>query len=279
MNKRLLFILFTSALAVGTATSVSAADIDSMTFEELKEAYKELETKYNALISEENSNAASSNSSSDIPLVTYDDISSGAYNGKTVSIDAIIDNLYIPYDGACNFSLWYSSGGSYVVDDGSFHDIKSGSPQSVFSNSQDGDVIRFTTQVYDDGSFGPTSVQSAEIIGKSDLESINSSFKASCPDMNYEDVQRNPDSYQDKFLKCSGTIFQIINESPDRAEYLLECPYGYVYLSWYENEKLRGSRILEGDAVTVYGNFTILKTYDTLISQNTVPEISVVFID
>lgn len=36
MNKRLLFILFTSALAVGTATSVSAADIDSMTFEELK---------------------------------------------------------------------------------------------------------------------------------------------------------------------------------------------------------------------------------------------------
>lgn len=50
-----------------------------------------------------------------------------------------------------------------------------------------------------------------------------------------------------------------------------------MYLSWYENEELRGSRILEGDSVTVYGTFTILKTYDTLVSQNTVPEISVFY--
>ena len=52
MKKRLLFILFASALAVGTDASVAAAAIDSMTFDELKEAYKELEAKYNALLKE-----------------------------------------------------------------------------------------------------------------------------------------------------------------------------------------------------------------------------------
>lgn len=278
MRKKFVAVLLCGIFSV--AVPAYAADIDSMTLDELKESYRELENKYDALLGEQNPSVTPSYSpSSNVPIVTYDDISTGAYNGKTINIDATIDNLYIPYDGACSFSLWYSSGDSYVIDDGSFHDIESGSPQSVFSGAQNGDVIRFTTQVYDDGSFGTTSVQSAEIVGKSDLESIYNSFKSSCPDIDYEDIQRSPDSYQDKFFKCSGTIFQIINESPYQAEYLLESPYGYVYLSWYENEELRGSRILEGDSVTVYGTFTILKTYDTLISQNTVPEISVIFID
>ena len=51
MKKRLLSVLLASAL-IGAAIPASAADIDSMTLEELKEAYKELETKYNALLEE-----------------------------------------------------------------------------------------------------------------------------------------------------------------------------------------------------------------------------------
>lgn len=57
MKKRLLFILLAGALA-GTAVPVSATDIDSMTLEELKEAYKELETKYNALLEESGESSA-----------------------------------------------------------------------------------------------------------------------------------------------------------------------------------------------------------------------------
>lgn len=217
-----------------------------------------------------------------VPLVTYDDIMTGNYNEKNIQIDAIIDKIYSPYSGHCSFALWYPSGNTYNYDStvmNSFYEIEDGCPESVFANAQNGDVIRYDTSVYNDGSFGTSIIKSAEIIGHQDINTIHQTFKQNCPDMNYEDVSRNPDSYKGSAMKISGTIFQIISESNYSAEYLIETSAGYVYASWYDNSDIRGSRFLEDDSVTVYGTFEMLKTYNTLVGDNTVPQLSVVFMD
>lgn len=217
--------------------------------------------------------------SSSVPLVTYEDILTGAYNGQIVSIEAVIDNIYNASFGSCDFTLWYPWGTSYFHDDGSFSDPNENPAEKVFSTASNGDVIRFSTQIYDDGSFGTVDVYSAEIVGNVDISQVRSAYKDNCPEMNYEDILRNPDSYKGQSFKTYGTIFQIINEGDYSAEYLLETSSGYIYLSWYQDKEVRGSRFLEGDSVVVCGEFQILKTYDTLVAENTVPNLSVSLIE
>lgn len=227
--------------------------------------------------------ASSSKSFEDCPLVTIDDILSGKYNGQKVCIDCIIDRLDNSLGTSCSFSLWYPSGDTYVYEGSStnsFYDVVDGSPESVFLNAKNGDCIRYVTTVYEDGSFGTTALEAAEIVGEEDLNQIYESYKSGCAEINYEDVQRNPQNYEDDSLKISGSIFQIIDESAYSASYLISTDSGYIYASWYENEDIRGSRFLEGDNVTVYGQFDALTTYNTLAgSENTVPQISVCIIE
>ena len=227
--------------------------------------------------------ASSSKSFEDCPLVTIDDILSGKYNGQKVCIDCIIDRLDNYLGTSCSFSLLYPSGDTYVYEGSStnsFYDVVDGSPESVFLNAKNGDCIRYVTTVYEDGSFGTTALEAAEIVGEEDLNQIYESYKSGCAEINYEDVQRNPQNYEDDSLKISGSIFQIIDESAYSASYLISTDSGYIYASWYENEDIRGSRFLEGDNVTVYGQFDALTTYNTLAgSENTVPQISVCIIE
>lgn len=65
-----MLILLSTALML-SSMPVYAADIDSMTFEELKEAYLELEEKYNSLIGEETSNTESDGFSYSAEGFTY----------------------------------------------------------------------------------------------------------------------------------------------------------------------------------------------------------------
>lgn len=239
---------------------------------------------YNLMNSDVPSGEASlSKSFEDCPLVTIDDILSGKYNGQKVCIDCIIDRLDNSLGTSCSFSLWYPSGDTYVYEGSStnsFYDVVDGSPESVFLNAKNGDCIRYVTTVYEDGSFGTTALEAAEIIGEEDLNQIYESYKSGCVEINYEDVQRNPQNYEDDSLKISGSIFQIIDESAYSASYLISTDSGYIYASWYENDDIRGSRFLEGDNVTVYGQFDALTTYNTLAgSENTVPQISVCIIE
>lgn len=229
-------------------------------------------------VSEEES---SINPLAEYPLVTYDDIKTGNYNEKNVCIECIIDKIDSSLKTSCNFSLWYPSGDSYVyVINESFYDIEPNSPEEIFLNAKNGDVIRYATTIYDDGSFGTTSLLDAEIIGNKELSNIYNSYKLSCPDIDYENVLRNPQNYKDSLFRIVGSVSQIINESPYSAEYLISTPSGYIYASWYENESFRGNRLLKGDNICLYGQFEMLKTYDTLIgNQNTVPQVSVHLID
>ena len=123
---------------------------------------------------------------------------------------------------------------------------------------------------------GTANIIAADIVGKEDLINVYNTYKSKCLNMNYEDIQRNPQNYEDTSLKLSGSIFQIIDESAYSASYLVSTDFGYVYASWYDDEEIRGTRFLEGDNIVLYGDLEMLKTYDTpLGTQNTVPQISV----
>ena len=216
--------------------------------------------------------------SSDYPLVTYDDIMTGEFNGEIVYIDAIVDHCLVSGDDS-HCSLWFPTASSigYVYDgQHSLRDIEANSPECTFLDIKDGDIVRFSTEIYDDGSFGTTTIFSSEIIDSIDIEEVRNTFYENCPTMDYEGVSRDPDNFNNNPFKVSGTVFQIIDEGDYSAAYLIDTDEGYVYASWYDDQEVRGPRFLEGDEVEVYGNFECLRTYSSLLKENTVPGLSVI---
>lgn len=214
----------------------------------------------------------------DYTLINTEDISSGNYSGTEVALEGVIDQHSSNKYG-CDFKIWIISGDSYICDDGHYSSIEEGSPEQVFQNAKDGDVIRFATKIYDDNSFGMTEIFAAEVVGSTDLASVYDSYKSNCPQMDYNGSQRTPDEYEGEKVSVSGTIFQVVNEGSHMAEYIIETTDGLVYLHWYEKEDLRGSRFLEGDTVNVYGLYNGLETYSSLARENTIPCLSVHLID
>lgn len=213
------------------------------------------------------------------PLVTYSDIQTGKYNGQKVRIDAIVDKANVD-DNDSDFALWYPTNDTYIYDSmNGGRDISPISSTANFLNLKNGDILRYATQVYDDGSFGTVTTLSSEIVGHEDIESVHNAFKQSCPSINYDDLIRNPDDYKEQSFKIYGKIFQVIDESDYSAEYLISTDFGYIYASWYDDKEVRGSRLIDGDNVVLYGKFTGLKTYNSLIKENTVPDFSVILID
>lgn len=216
----------------------------------------------------------------DYPTATYDEILTGKYNGQTVCIDAIIDRISKPSKSILDFALWLPSMETYIYD-GSCrlpYNVEE-TIKSVFDNANNGDIIKYATQIHEDGSFGITGIIDAEVIGQQNLDDVYAAYKENCIDINYEDLQRNQSNYSGTNFKVSGTVFQIVNESSSSAEYLISTDSGYIYATWYDNSTARGSKYLENDSVSIYGKFSTLKTYDTLIDQKTVPEISVTFME
>ncbi|WP_095171057.1 MULTISPECIES: hypothetical protein [Blautia] len=216
----------------------------------------------------------------DYPTATYDEILTGKYNGQTVCIDAIIDRISKPSKSILDFALWLPSGETYIYDGSCRLPYKvEETIKSVFDNANNGDIIKYATQIHKDGSFGITGIIDAEVIGQQNLDDVYAAYKENCIDINYEDLQRNQSDYSGTNFKVSGTVFQIVDESSLSAEYLISTDSGYIYVTWYDNSTARGSRFLENDSVSIYGKFSTLKTYDTLIDQKTVPEISVTFME
>ena len=104
-------------------------------------------------------------------------------------------------------------------------------------------------------------------------------YKALCTSLNYEDILRNPDSYQDTYCVLNGTVKQVIEGFlgaytiyvNDSSGNQWECSYSY---------KDGESHLLEGDSVTVYGQCSGTTTATTVIGkQVTLPRIKVKYIN
>lgn len=104
-------------------------------------------------------------------------------------------------------------------------------------------------------------------------------YKALCQNLNYNDILRNPDSYDKKYCIVSGTIDQVLEGFfggytlyiVDGSGNKWDCSYSY---------KDGETHYLEGDWVTVYGTCNGTSNSTTLLGkQVTLPSIDVEYIN
>ena len=209
----------------------------------------------------------------DLPLASYEDIAAGKYTGQDVCVDVVIDKKidrnYSDGD-SCSFSCWIKGNDGYFY---SFsHKVDESETSKGFIEAKNGDVVRYATTIYSDNSFGTSTILASGIIGKEDLQNVYDTYKTSLNEFDYESAERNPDEYKNKYYKVSGQIVRIIDETDYSADYLLSTNQGYIYLSNPDGKEARGSRLLENDNVTVYGDFIGLTTYSYLSDKQYIPE-------
>ncbi len=237
------------------------------------------ETSSTTSFSDTNNSSAAKYDFTNYSTVTYTDILSGEYNGQTVCLEGIVDNISIreptvglDLGGSSSFGTWIPYGESYYYQWSNYiSDVWDDSPVSTALNLKNGDIVRGIITIFDDGSFSFSNAKALEIIGTANLNDIYSNYQNNCTDLEYENLLRNPENYKNSIYKVSGTIIQIIDED----NYLLSTDSGNVYIYYAKNEENREYRLLENDNVTVCGRFDDLKTYDVAIGgQKTVPELS-----
>lgn len=95
--------------------------------------------------------------------------------------------------------------------------------------------------------------------------------------LNYDGLERRPNSYQGTYAKFKCKILQVISESTSRDYYSsyrvamdgeTNCPI-YLCIDNYGSY----SRIVENDTIIVYGYFDGLKTYNTVLgASKTIPK-------
>jgi|GEM_PF-3369887 len=113
-----------------------------------------------------------------------------------------------------------------------------------------------------------------EAVAKTSDSISEDDFKSLCETKNYEDILRNPDTYEDSYCKVTGSIDQIIEGLfggytiyiVDSSGNKWECYYIYA-----DGE----SHVLEGDYVTLYGICEGTSTSTTVLGkQVTLPYIT-----
>ena len=109
-------------------------------------------------------------------------------------------------------------------------------------------------------------------------------FIASCQNLTYEQVARDPDTYQYAVAHFKGKVSQVIEGSGYNVYMINVTPdaYGYyedaVYVQY--TAPVGASRILEDDVVDMYGIMAGLQTYTTVLgAEKTIPAMLASYID
>lgn len=99
-------------------------------------------------------------------------------------------------------------------------------------------------------------------------------YKASCKEISYKQLEKNPDKYAGQRVKFTGTIFQI-QESGDFTSILLDVG-GYDNISvLYDGT----TNAVEDSTITVYGEILGSYTYESVAGyQITVPQMNAKYI-
>lgn len=100
-------------------------------------------------------------------------------------------------------------------------------------------------------------------------------LKNNCESGLYEKISRDPAQYMDAYVKFSGEVIQVCSEAKSASEY---STYRVATKNGYDDVILIAvlnygkSRILEGDKITVYGQFADLYTYESVMGASiTIP--------
>lgn len=216
-------------------------------------------------------------------LVSYADITSGAYNGQYVYINCAVSN--VSYDDKfahVSFDAWIEDGDQYFYDSNWFvFDLDEIEEISILKDAKDGDMFKFLVEVYSDATVGGTGVVSAERLNTTaDISQLISQYKESCQRFSCEDLLRTPDAYKGTQISLQGEVFQLVADDDGIVELLLDTgeDNGLAFIRYTRNDG--EARILEGDNITVYGTFYLLTDYTTIVgSTNIVPELHAQFLD
>ena len=114
-----------------------------------------------------------------------------------------------------------------------------------------------------------------------------SAYKTKCGTYSYQEIARNPEKYEGKYMKFTGKVIQV-QEAESFLYYsvyrisVTNKGYGYyddtVYVSC--DNYGEGDRILEDDIVTFYGECKGVKTYETVMGASvTIPWVEAEFIE
>lgn len=220
----------------------------------------------------------------EIPLVSYNDIETGLYNGKTVKVKGVITNVdIISIISDINLNVWIKDENK-VIDEGTWFidDEKVGLDNFTYlsQNLKIGDNCIFTTSINSDSSISSTDIKNVEIIQKdTTLDDIKQIYVSSCANININEFIRNPENYRGKNLKIKGNVFQIVSESSTTVDFLLDTGgnNGILYIS-YDIPK-GFNRVLEGDNITVCGCYYKIVDYKSVLgTRQSVPAINARFL-
>lgn len=101
-------------------------------------------------------------------------------------------------------------------------------------------------------------------------ENTREEYIAQCKTVDYNDVARNPDSYDGSKVKISGEVIQVSEGFFDSVTLRVDCGGDIWYVTYSRQEG--ESRILEGDWITGYGECDGVTSYRTVLgSQVTIP--------
>lgn len=115
-------------------------------------------------------------------------------------------------------------------------------------------------------------------------EEKKSAFKTECKKYSYDEIARNPDSYESKPAKFTGEVIQVIEEGNEytlrvnitRGEYFWDDTILVSYIKQDSSEP----RILEDDIITMYGTLGGTYTYETIFGSSlTVPLLHATYIE
>lgn len=102
-------------------------------------------------------------------------------------------------------------------------------------------------------------------------------YIADCSTPSYDDVARNPDNYEGRKVKISGSVIQVSESflnifDTNSVDFRVETPEGIWYVTYSRPEV--ESRILEGDYITCYGECDGVTTYISVLGSNvTIPKL------
>lgn len=106
-------------------------------------------------------------------------------------------------------------------------------------------------------------------------EEIKKQYKSSCESCSYEEVARNPDSYEGKRVKFKGEVIQVLQDGNDYTlrVNVTKVSYGYTDTIMVAYTAADGDpRILEDDVVTLYGTMQGMYSYESVLGATiTVP--------
>lgn len=198
---------------------------------------------------------------------------------KAIKSD-IVDDDSVTYDIIFNFEnpVENATEGSYVLVAGMVSPVSSSDVVSIdYCRIVPGGIYSLENEPDKQQEYCESLKQAMLDLEAERIAKEKADYIADCATPSYDDVARNPDSYDGRKVKISGSVIQVSESFLDifdtnSVDLRVEAPDGVWYVSYDRPEG--ESRILEGDYITCYGECDGVTTYISVLGGNvTVPKL------